>query len=96
MGRWPIRKRWVAVHEGYISDRQFIDVQVHGPFAFWRHTHSITPLSEDACVLQDHVEYELPMGGLGDALGHGMVRAKLKRMFAWRHKVTSDSLILGL
>jgi ligand-binding SRPBCC domain-containing protein len=94
LGRWPLRKRWVAVHEGFIPDRQFIDVQVHGPFAFWRHTHSIIPSADGACVLEDRVEYELPMGALGEAVARGLVRGKIKELFAWRHRVTFQSLIL--
>ncbi len=94
LGRRPLRMRWVAVHEGFIPDRRFIDVQVHGPFAFWRHTHSITPAGDAACVLEDHVEYELPLGVLGDSVAHRFVRAKIEHMFEWRHQVTFRSLIL--
>ena len=92
IGTWPFRMRWIAVHEGYHAGRQFVDVQVHGPFAFWRHTHSFEPTGSRSCVLRDHVEYRLPLGFLGDAVAHAFVQKKIEGMFAWRHKVTAREL----
>ena len=96
VGVWPLRIRWIAVHEGYIRDRQFIDVQVHGPFACWRHTHTIVPTGEGTSVLTDHVEYSLPLAFLGDAVAHRFVRSRIERMFSWRHRVTVSELSKGL
>jgi uncharacterized protein len=93
LGRGPFKLRWVAEHEGYIKDRQFVDVQTHGPFAFWRHTHLFTPRGERASVLEDRVEYALPLHMVGDLVAHDMVRAKISRMFEWRHRATFDALV---
>ncbi|WP_180538674.1 SRPBCC family protein [Nevskia soli] len=95
IGHRPLVIRWVAIHEGYIAGRQFIDVQKTGPFAFWRHLHSFIPEGRDACTMEDHVEYALPMGVLGDAVAHARVRAQIVKMFAWRHRVTFDELAHG-
>ncbi len=93
LGAAPFQLRWVAVHEGYIPQRQFIDVQVKGPFAFWRHTHRFSETGEQSCILEDHVEYQLPFGALGDMAAHRGVRARVERMFAWRHRATFDALV---
>ena len=42
-GRWPFRRRWVAVHQDFEAGRYFSDVQVSGPFAYWKHTHTFEP-----------------------------------------------------
>jgi len=46
------------------------------------------PQGPDACVLEDTIEYELPLGGLGRLFGRPFVQRKLKRLFAYRHAVT--------
>lgn len=88
----PLRQRWVAEHHGTVPGREFHDRQVEGPFALWEHAHRMEPLGENACTLEDRIEYALPAGRLGDAAGGRAVRALLERMFAYRHRVTADDL----
>ena len=88
----PLRLRWVAEHRGVI-DRgpdggEFIDDQISGPFRLWSHRHVVRAVGPNACVLEDRVEYELPIGRVGQWLGGWLVRRKLARMFAFRHAVT--------
>ncbi len=81
--------RWVSRIEGW-SEEGFVDVQVEGPFARWRHEH----LFGDG-VLLDRVDYEVPAAVLGGRLVDLLfVRGELRRMFAHRHRVTA-SLLLG-
>ncbi len=83
---------WVAVHEGYRSGQQFVDVQVRGPFAYWRHTHLFRDVEAGGCEMTDHVDYRLPMGLLGDVVAHRFVEKKIDAMFAWRHEATRRAL----
>lgn len=87
MGFWPIQLKWVARHGNFKAGRSFEDVQEIGPFASWKHTHTVSPEGDHACVLKDHVEYELPFGNVGE-LAAGFVRKKLEATFAYRHRVT--------
>jgi uncharacterized protein (TIGR01777 family) len=87
----PLRRRWVAEHRDYQPGRQFRDVQVEGPFAHWEHLHRVEPDGPEACFLEDRIEYALPLGPLGRLLG-GMVRRKLERVFAYRHRTTIQDL----
>jgi uncharacterized protein (TIGR01777 family) len=88
----PFRRRWVAEHRDYQEGRQFRDVQVEGPFASWSHLHRVEPDGPDACHLEDRIEYVLPLGRLGRWLGGGLVRRKLERLFAYRHRTTIADL----
>lgn len=88
LGHSPLTIRWVARHEGFIRGRQFIDVQEHGPFKFWRHLHSFLPEGDCGSTMEDHVEYALPFGWLGETVAHDRVRDEITRIFAWRHRVT--------
>jgi hypothetical protein len=85
-------QRWVAEHHGAVPGREFHDRQVEGPFALWEHAHRIEPDGPAASTLEDRIEYALPAGPLGDAVGGRAVRALLGRMFAYRHRVTADDL----
>jgi len=92
IGTGPAALRWVAEHRGYVENERFEDVQLRGPFARWEHTHRFEPAGEAACVLEDRIEYALPAGRAGATLGGPMVRARLARMFDYRHRVTAGDL----
>ena len=89
VGRWPLRTRWIAEHGDFEPGRYFSDVQVAGPFAYWKHTHCFEPDGPADCVLEDRVEYALPFGVLGCWFGGWFVRRKLARLFEYRHAVTA-------
>ena len=89
----PFRRRWVAEHRSYVEGRQFQDVQIHGPFAEWEHTHTILPVGESTCELRDEIRYRLPLGPVGRLVGSGMTARLLHRVFAYRHSVTAGDLL---
>jgi hypothetical protein len=89
VGRWPFRVRWVAVHQDYETGRYFSDIQVSGPFAYWKHVHKFEPDGPAACILEDRVEYALPFGFLGRWIAGKFVRRKIEGMFKYRHAVTA-------
>jgi ligand-binding SRPBCC domain-containing protein len=88
----PFRIRWVFEHCDYIEGRQFRDIQLSGPFRRWEHTHLFTPDGPEACILEDRIDYELPLGAVGNFLGGWLVRRKLLRVFAYRHRVTAEAM----
>lgn len=88
VGPWPFSLTWELEHQDYRRGRSFTDQQVTGPFRFWRHVHRMVPQGPDACLLEDSIEYELPMGALGRVLGRPFVQWKLRRLFTYRHAVT--------
>lgn len=88
----PMKLRWVARHRDLV-DRgdeggEFTDEQVSGPFRSWVHRHLVRGVGEGRSVLEDRIEYELPMGRVGELLAGWHVRRKLCTMFEYRHEVT--------
>lgn len=79
--------RWVAEHTKYEPPRMFEDVQISGPFKFWRHQHIVLP-HESGAVLRDEIEFEPPMSFLGNIAAPLVILPKLEKMFAYRHEVT--------
>ncbi|MGZ3440758.1 MAG: SRPBCC family protein, partial [Polyangia bacterium] len=92
VGVGPVEQRWVARHRDFVDGVQFADEQVEGPFARWLHTHRFEPAGDSACTMIDHVEYALPLGGVGRAVAGGFVRRKLERMFEYRHATLASDL----
>lgn len=84
----PLHLDWVAEHVEYVRDRLFVDRQVKGPFAYWRHRHVFEDDGQGGTILRDEVEYLPPLGAIGRVLGGGLIRSKLQRMFDYRHEAT--------
>lgn len=91
----PVSLPWVAEHRRYVPGVEFQDVQIKGPFAAFEHTHRMEPNGPLACTLVDAIDYRLPGGKLGRIAGDRMIRAKLGRMFRYRHAVTAADLALA-
>lgn len=88
----PTTQRWVAEHTAFEPGRMFRDEQREGPFARWVHTHRFTPLSDTRSVLEDEIDYELPLGAVGALFGGGYAGRKLVSAFEYRHALTRMDL----
>jgi hypothetical protein len=92
----PFKLRWVARHRDFINrgedGGEFTDEQVSGPFASWVHRHIVRAAGPARCVLEDRIEYTVPMGWLGELVAGWHVRRKLNRMFGYRHATTVSAV----
>ncbi|HKJ00204.1 MAG TPA: TIGR01777 family oxidoreductase [bacterium] len=88
----PLRIRWEARHGPMEPGRFFTDEQVRGPFAAWLHTHRFIPHGDFACLLEDEVDFRLPLSPLGPLLGTGAVLRSLEAVFRLRHARTAHDL----
>jgi ligand-binding SRPBCC domain-containing protein len=79
--------RWIAEHTAYDPPRCFEDVQVSGPFRYWRHRHIVEPHASGA-LLRDDIEYEPPLSFIGRAAAPLLIEPRLEKMFDYRHEVT--------
>ena len=84
--------RFEVRHTDFEQDRFFRDEQVRGPFTRWVHTHRFEPEDEGGCTVEDHVDWELPMGAAGRLLGGSTVESELERFFAFRHRRLQNDL----
>jgi ligand-binding SRPBCC domain-containing protein len=90
------RQRWTSVIEER-EEREgaayFVDSMADGPFPEWEHTHAFFA-DGDETVVRDRVEYRLPLGGIGDALGP-VSWVGFEPMFRYRHRETKRLLESG-
>jgi ligand-binding SRPBCC domain-containing protein len=85
----PFSQTWEAEHTQYVANRLFVDVQRKGPFAHWEHRHRFEPTGKGTMMI-DEVIYALPFGWLGNLLVGAFVKAKLEKVFDYRHKVLEE------
>ena len=78
-----IPQRWRTLIEVFETPRRFVDVQLHGPYALWRHTHEFSE-SAGGTTIRDSVEYEIPFGLLGVMVRRLLVRRLLEAIFDYR------------
>ena len=67
-----VRLGWQLKIADFEWNSHFTDVQTHGPFALWQHTHnfaaetrSTAEGTQEGTLLSDDIEYQLPAGPLG-------------------------------
>ncbi len=77
-----------AVHVEYDPPRMFADKMLRGPFPRWLHKHIVEPVSATECRLIDRIDFELPLGVLGNTFGPPIARWQLNTLFNFRHEVT--------
>ncbi len=87
---YGIPMKWKTVIEEYEPIDRFMDVQLAGPYATWRHTHTFAEAEGGGTECGDRVVYELPFGPLGRAVHAAFVRRQLAQIFDYRAKVMTE------
>ncbi len=90
----PISLLFSAQHQNYVKNQQFEDIQVKGPFSYWKHTHIFESIDSSKSKLIDHVEYKLPLGFLSPLFNFSFMEEKLNKLFAYRHRTLINDLYL--
>jgi ligand-binding SRPBCC domain-containing protein len=90
--------RWMGIPIGWrtrIIDwsppRQFIDLQLRGPYSVWHHQHTFTP-SEEGTICRDRVCYKVPVPGIGRIMNSLMVQRQLIGIFEYRREIITKEL----
>ena len=86
----PLRLEWDAYIAEFNWNEFFCDEQRRGPFHYFRHCHSLSDETRGSVigtVVSDAVQYELPLGPLGDLANLVAVKSQIKALFAHRQKM---------
>lgn len=90
--RWVgIPVKWRTRIIDFSPPRQFIDLQLRGPYALWHHQHTFAPVAEGV-LCRDRVIYRLPLGWLGRLTHTLVVRRQLRAIFRYRRRVIAREL----
>lgn len=100
LARGPLARpiRWVARITDFTPphavlfgvEARFVDEQLAGPFASWRHEHEMEAVDAKTTLLTDRITYRLRGGPLGILADWLFVRWQLSQLFAYRHRVLRE------
>lgn len=71
--------------------REFVDIQVRGPFAHWRHRHTFESTIEGTRMV-DEIDFRSPCGVLGRVVDRLALERYLRRLIATRNAWLKASL----
>jgi ligand-binding SRPBCC domain-containing protein len=61
----PIPVRWTARHSNVDPQSGFTDIQMAGPFRFWKHLHRFEATPDGGARIVEHVDYQHGSGWAG-------------------------------
>ncbi|MCG8321753.1 MAG: SRPBCC family protein [Cytophagales bacterium] len=67
----------------------FVDEQRFGPYAFWHHQHKFKP-TDNGVLMEDEVNYALPLGILGKIAHWAFVKKQLNEIFDHRYETLAN------
>ena len=77
--------KWVSEITQYEHKKYFVDIQLYGPYALWHHKHFIHEI-EGGVIMEDIIDYKIPLGFLGRLMHPILVKPKLEEIFNYRQK----------
>lgn len=84
-----VRRRWTTQIAAYDPPHGFIDVQLRGPYSFWRHVHRFEDVAGGTRV-SDNIEYIVPYGLLGRLVHAIFIKRQLECIFDYRARKIRD------
>jgi len=93
--RWKgIPIRWRSRISEYERNVRFADEMVQGPYRRWYHRHLFEQVA-GGVEIRDVVEYELPLGPLGDLVHAAVVGEELHSIFDYRARTVDAIFPVG-
>lgn len=84
-----IKMSWQTEITDVDFQKSFTDFQKKGPYKLWNHQHDFIE-NENGVLMKDTVDYELPLGFLGEIAHRIFVKKKLQHIFDYRTKVLEE------
>ncbi|WP_439559210.1 SRPBCC family protein [Dyadobacter sp.] len=81
--------KWTTEITHVVDKKYFVDEQRSGPYAFWHHQHRFTEV-DGGVLMEDILNYKVPLGILGDVVNAVFVRNEVNSIFTYRQKVLSE------
>ncbi|QPJ64690.1 MAG: TIGR01777 family protein [Candidatus Nitrohelix vancouverensis] len=78
-----IPMRWQSKIVYWKPDEKFSDLQMKGPYQYWRHTHEFTE-KNNGTLIRDRVHYKIPLSFAIDWAAKGWIRRNLETVFNYR------------
>jgi ligand-binding SRPBCC domain-containing protein len=80
---------WRTRVTAWRENEMFADVQERGPYRKWLHTHTFREVAAGV-EMHDRVEYEVPLGWLGQLAAGWWVTREVQAIFAYREQAIAQ------
>lgn len=89
VARFGIRQLWLLRVEEFVENERLVFVQSLGLFSKWKHVIEVEEFSKDETKVSHFVEYDMPMGILGQLFDDLNVRRLVKKILENVNKTLS-------
>lgn len=86
---YGVSLKWKTRIEAFSPESHFVDFQLRGPYRYWHHLHEFETVA-GGTRMRDVVDYQLPLGPLGNVAHALFVRRSLERIFAYRRQAIGE------
>ncbi|NHF60254.1 SRPBCC family protein [Flavobacteriaceae bacterium TP-CH-4] len=83
------KTKWVSEITSVKEGEYFVDKQLFGPYSLWHHKHFIREIT-GGVVMEDVIDYKIPLGILGRIAHPIIVKKQLKQIFSFREQKLRD------
>lgn len=80
-----IKTKWVSEITHIEEKKYFVDEQLYGPYALWHHKHFVKEI-KGGVLLEDIIDYKVPLGFIGQLIHPLLVKPKLEEIFKYRQE----------
>lgn len=80
-----IKTKWVSEITHIEDKKYFVDEQMYGPYSLWHHKHFIKEI-DGGVIMEDIIDYKVPLGFLGRLAHPFLVKPKLEEIFNYRQE----------
>lgn len=84
-----IKMKWVTEITHVRDKEYFVDEQRFGPYALWHHKHFLKEIP-GGVLMEDVVDYKVPLGFLGQLVHPYLVKPKLDEIFNYREQKLTE------
>ena len=84
--------RMTSAIAAYDRPVRFVDEQVRGPFAFWRHEHRFEPIASGGTQMIDVVEFRSPGGPVGRLVDRAVLSRYMAKLIRQRNAWLQQAL----
>jgi ligand-binding SRPBCC domain-containing protein len=84
-----IKMKWVTEITHVRDKEYFVDEQRFGPYALWHHKHFLKEIP-GGVLMEDVVDYKVPLGFLGQLVHPFLVKPKLNEIFNYREQKLTE------